>query len=169
MSAGLAQLVARHLAKVEVAGSNPVARSMRTPRAGRDSGPCLNSARWPSGKARACKAPIPGSNPGLASRRRRRRLEGTLPARRRLSFWLGSPMRRLPSLRGRLSNTAAPFREDDPQFRGAVFANPTAKIPARSGLALIRYKKAPEGAPINSTCGAPHERSRYETPSVPLP
>ena len=29
--AGLAQLVARHLAKVEVAGSNPVARSMRTP------------------------------------------------------------------------------------------------------------------------------------------
>ena len=26
--AGLAQLVARHLAKVEVAGSNPVARSM---------------------------------------------------------------------------------------------------------------------------------------------
>ena len=27
--AGLAQLVARHLAKVEVAGSNPVARSMR--------------------------------------------------------------------------------------------------------------------------------------------
>ena len=29
--AGLAQLVARHLAKVEVAGSNPVARSMISP------------------------------------------------------------------------------------------------------------------------------------------
>ena len=31
MFAGLAQLVARHLAKVEVAGSNPVARSMHHP------------------------------------------------------------------------------------------------------------------------------------------
>ena len=29
--AGLAQLVARNLAKVEVAGSNPVARSMHSP------------------------------------------------------------------------------------------------------------------------------------------
>jgi hypothetical protein len=28
-------------------------------------------ARWPSGKAEACKAFIPGSNPGLASKRRR--------------------------------------------------------------------------------------------------
>ena len=28
-------------------------------------------ARWPSGKAGACKAPIPGSNPGLASRNAR--------------------------------------------------------------------------------------------------
>ena len=68
--AGLAQLVARHLAKVEVAGSNPVARSMSL--AGR-SQPALfiaaYLARWPSGKARACKALIPGSNPGLASKR----------------------------------------------------------------------------------------------------
>ena len=34
--AGLAQLVARHLAKVEVAGSNPVARSMN----------CRRSTLW---------------------------------------------------------------------------------------------------------------------------
>ncbi len=62
--AGLAQLVARHLAKVEVAGSNPVARSRVF------SGPVHSAffmARWPSGKAEACKAFTPGSNPGLAS------------------------------------------------------------------------------------------------------
>ena len=63
--AGLAQLVARHLAKVEVAGSIPVARSMHS------SEPVhigsFHMARWPSGKAEACKAFIPGSNPGLAS------------------------------------------------------------------------------------------------------
>ena len=67
--AGLAQLVARHLAKVEVAGSIPVARSMHS------SEPVhigsFHMARWPSGKAEACKAFIPGSNPGLASKRRR--------------------------------------------------------------------------------------------------
>ena len=62
--AGLAQLVARNLAKVEVAGSNPVARSMifRPDLFG-----LFHTARWPSGKAEACKAFIPGSNPGLAS------------------------------------------------------------------------------------------------------
>ena len=65
--AGLAQLVARNLAKVEVAGSNPVARSMIT--TGRFSNrPFPYTAKWPSGKAEACKAFIPGSNPGFASR-----------------------------------------------------------------------------------------------------
>ena len=67
--AGLAQLVARHLAKVEVAGSIPVARSMHS------SEPVhigsFHMARWPSGKAEACKAFIPGSNPGLASNGRK--------------------------------------------------------------------------------------------------
>ena len=63
--AGLAQLVARNLAKVEVAGSNPVARSMIYP-AGFTIG-LFNTAKWPSGKAEACKAFIPGSNPGFAS------------------------------------------------------------------------------------------------------
>ena len=65
--AGLAQLVARNLAKVEVAGSNPVARSMifRPDLFGLFYTSSL--ARWPSGKAEACKAFIPGSNPGLAS------------------------------------------------------------------------------------------------------
>lgn len=66
--AGLAQLVARHLAKVEVAGSNPVARSMhfRPVQIG-----LFHMAKWPSGKARACKALTPGSNPGFASRKER--------------------------------------------------------------------------------------------------
>ena len=40
-------------------------------------------ARWPSGKAEACKAFIPGSNPGLASS------ELTTPASAGVSF-LGS-------------------------------------------------------------------------------
>ena len=63
--AGLAQLVARNLAKVEVAGSNPVARSMqlRAEHIG-----LFHTAKWPSGKAEACKALTPGSNPGFASR-----------------------------------------------------------------------------------------------------
>ena len=50
--ADVAQLVEHNLAKVGVAGSNPVIRSMAT---------------WPSGKAEACKAFTPGSNPGVAS------------------------------------------------------------------------------------------------------
>ena len=71
--AGLAQLVARNLAKVEVAGSNPVARSIDFNDRFYRSFLYLmyvsihQSARWPSGKAEACKAFIPGSNPGLAS------------------------------------------------------------------------------------------------------
>ena len=42
------------LAKVEVAGSNPVSRSK-------------DPAAWPSGKAEACKAFTPSSNLGAAS------------------------------------------------------------------------------------------------------
>ena len=74
--AGLAQLVARHLAKVEVAGSNPVARSMYS--LGRFIS-ALYMARWPSGKAEACKAFIPGSNPGLASNARTGHLPRQVP------------------------------------------------------------------------------------------
>ena len=49
------------LAKVEVAGSNPVSRSNFL---------CRDTpltAPWPSGKAEVCKTSIPGSNPGGAS------------------------------------------------------------------------------------------------------
>ena len=60
----MAQLVEHNLAKVGVAGSSPVVRSIAfTDRLG---GPF--SAKWPSGKAEACKAFTPGSNPGFASR-----------------------------------------------------------------------------------------------------
>ncbi len=59
----MAQLVEHNLAKVGVAGSSPVVRSIAFP--DRLGGPF--SAKWPSGKAEACKAFTPGSNP-LASR-----------------------------------------------------------------------------------------------------
>ena len=62
--ADVAQLVERNLAKVEVAGSNPVIRSEDG--LGR---PLLTkvSATWPSGQARVCKTLYPGSIPGVAS------------------------------------------------------------------------------------------------------
>ncbi len=60
----MAQLVEHNLAKVGVAGSSPVVRSIAFP--DRSVGPF--SAKWPSGKAEACKAFTPGSNPGFASR-----------------------------------------------------------------------------------------------------
>ena len=59
----MAQLVEHNLAKVGVAGSSPVVRSIAFP--DRLVGPF--SAKWPSGKAEACKAFTPGSNPGFAS------------------------------------------------------------------------------------------------------
>ncbi len=70
----MAQLVEHHLAKVGVAGSNPVVRSIVAE--GRSYLRALAGlfydnrrfrATWPSGKAEACKAFTPGSNPGVAS------------------------------------------------------------------------------------------------------
>ena len=54
----MAQLVEHHLAKVRVAGSNPVVRSKRTrkPRV-------ISAVEWPRGEAVACKAAYTGSNP----------------------------------------------------------------------------------------------------------
>ena len=63
----MAQLVEHNLAKVGVAGSSPVVRSIACQE------PILSNrlfsypAKWPSGKAEACKAFTPGSNPGFAS------------------------------------------------------------------------------------------------------
>ncbi len=61
----MAQLVEHHLAKVRVAGSNPVVRSelrrghqLRRPPA----------VEWPRGEATACKAVYTGSNPVSTSR-----------------------------------------------------------------------------------------------------
>ena len=60
----MAQLVEHNLAKVGVAGSSPVVRSIAfTDRLG---GPF--SAKWPSGKAEACKAFTPSSILGGASK-----------------------------------------------------------------------------------------------------
>ena len=55
--ADVAQLVEHHLAKVRVAGSNPVVRSA-VPRSIRP-----HSVEWPRGEATACKAVYTGSNP----------------------------------------------------------------------------------------------------------
>jgi hypothetical protein len=56
LRADVAQLVAHHLAKVRVAGSNPVVRS----RVQVASNPAVE---WPSGEATACKAVHTGSIP----------------------------------------------------------------------------------------------------------
>ena len=54
LNAGVAQLVERYLAKVQVDGSSPFTRSNF-------------EARWQSGYAAACKAVYAGSIPTLAS------------------------------------------------------------------------------------------------------
>ncbi len=64
--ADMAQLVEHNLAKVGVAGSSPVVRSIVCARADVNR-PFAYKAAWPSGKAEACKAFTPGSNPGFAS------------------------------------------------------------------------------------------------------
>ena len=60
--ADVAQLVAHHLAKVRVAGSNPVIRSKGAIKA---SDPTVE---WPSGEATACKAVHTGSIPVSTSK-----------------------------------------------------------------------------------------------------
>ena len=62
MYAGIAQLVERNLAKVEVAGSNPVSRSKNIKLM-----VYLNLARWQSGDAADCKSVNAGSIPTRAS------------------------------------------------------------------------------------------------------
>ena len=56
LRADVAQLVAHHLAKVRVAGSNPVIRS-------RVQVASTPAVEWPSGEATACKAVHTGSIP----------------------------------------------------------------------------------------------------------
>ena len=80
--ADMAQLVEHNLAKVGVAGSSPVVRSIAFP--DRLGGPF--SAKWPSGKAEACKAFTPGSNPGFASRSPKGPSERRAPFRKALSL-----------------------------------------------------------------------------------
>ena len=56
LRADVAQLVAHHLAKVRVAGSNPVIRSKVQVAS-------IPAVEWPSGEATACKAVHTGSIP----------------------------------------------------------------------------------------------------------
>ena len=64
----MAQLVEHNLAKVGVAGSSPVVRSIAFGEPVVSIGSFHITAAWPSGKAEACKAFTPGSNPGVASK-----------------------------------------------------------------------------------------------------
>ena len=61
LRADVAQLVAHHLAKVRVAGSNPVIRSKVQLAS-------IPAVEWPSGEATACKAVHTGSIPVSTSR-----------------------------------------------------------------------------------------------------
>ena len=67
LQADMAQLVEHNLAKVGVAGSSPVVRSIACKGPDDHIRP-FSSATWPSGKAEACKAFTPSSNLGVASR-----------------------------------------------------------------------------------------------------
>lgn len=58
--ADVAQLVEHHLAKVRVAGSNPVVRSERVSLLCRDRS---SPVEWPRGEATDCKSVYTGSNP----------------------------------------------------------------------------------------------------------
>ena len=99
--ADMAQLVEHNLAKVGVAGSSPVVRSIAFP--DRLGGPF--SAKWPSGKAEACKAFTPGSNPGFASRPPKGPSERRAPFRSRHpdSGGAGGAVRAAPCGSGRFS------------------------------------------------------------------
>ena len=70
--AGVAQLVERNLAKVEVASSSLVSRSTHKKGSGASlfnlTVSSIPLAGWQSGYVAACKAVNPGSIPGLASR-----------------------------------------------------------------------------------------------------
>ena len=67
LRADVAQLVAHHLAKVRVAGSNPVIRSKVQMAS-------IPAVEWPSGEATACKAVHTGSIPVSTSKRTPARL-----------------------------------------------------------------------------------------------
>lgn len=62
LAGGNNSVVECDLAKVEVAGSNPVSRSIFSPAPNIDT-----LAAWPSGKAEVCKTSIPSSSLGAAS------------------------------------------------------------------------------------------------------
>ena len=70
MRADVAQLVEHHLAKVRVAGSNPVVRSERVSPIPAGSSASyftgasrLSKVEWPRGEATDCKSVYTGSNP----------------------------------------------------------------------------------------------------------
>ena len=103
--ADMAQLVEHNLAKVGVAGSSPVVRSIACIGPVFESALFISTAKWPSGKAEACKAFTPGSNPGFASRPPKGPSERRAPFRSRHpdSGGAGGAVRAAPCGSGRFS------------------------------------------------------------------
>lgn len=102
--ADVAQLVAHHLAKVRVAGSNPVIRS----KVRKASTPAVE---WPSGEATACKAVHTGSIPVSTSKVRPARLaqrESASLTRKRSLVQSQYRAPRFTAAQARFSNRAFP-------------------------------------------------------------
>ncbi len=97
--AGIAQLVERNLAKVEVASSSLVSRSTSSLR---NFSSQVIQARWQSGHAAACKAVNAGSIPTLASK--------NFPAREVQSRCPGGEIGRRKGLKILWPETAMPVR-----------------------------------------------------------
>ena len=70
IDADVAQLVARNLAKVQVAGSTPVVRSINEVELFKFGPSCRDATmvEWPRGEARDCKSRYTGSNPVSTSK-----------------------------------------------------------------------------------------------------
>ena len=165
----MAQLVEHNLAKVGVAGSSPVVRSIAFP--DRLGGPF--SAKWPSGKAEACKAFTPGSNPGFASRQ-----HPGAPAP--VLFYIcghGSVGRAQPCQGwGRGFEPRCPLQTQQPDYYGSrAFSYPSHEARTREGASVKQTRsvcselaRSPAGG--RSRCGSakrirgrPVVRSNYLT------
>ncbi len=118
--ADVAQLVEHHLAKVRVAGSNPVVRSETTHPLG---GAVTELAvEWPRGEATACKAVYTGSNPVSTSERSRQ-----------------SPQRAARAI----SSVGERFLDTE-EVTSSILVSPTTK-PQVTGLGLHHF--VPDGIP----------------------
>ena len=144
----MAQLVEHNLAKVGVAGSSPVVRSIACIGPVFESALFISMAKWPSGKAEACKAFTPGSNPGFASRSPKG------PSERRAPFRSRVPLQRTWARCG----GAGAVRGADPGRRRLRRCAPPASSTAESAGAGGR---CPAAADAGAVRAAPCESGRF--------